>query len=85
MGGGSSETFVAVSVAVRAAAHPAGGVGGRLLGAVVRGGVEVSAGVVVEVLQEVEVEAGAQAWAGAGASAGAGEPAEAALDAAGLL
>ena len=73
----SSETFT-ISVAVTGGAHSAGGVGERLLGAVVRVGVEVRAGV-VEVVLEVEVEAGAEVWTGAGSSA------EAALAAAGLL
>lgn len=77
--GCSSETFT-ISVAVTGGAHSAGGVGERLLGAVVRVGVEVRAGV-VEVVLEVEAEA----WTGAGSSAGAGGPAEAALGAAGLL
>lgn len=81
--GCSSETFT-ISVAVTGGARSARGVGERLLGAVVRVGVEVRAGV-VEVVLEVEVEAGAEAWTGAGSSAGAGGPAEAALDAAGLL
>lgn len=75
-GGGvgcSSETFT-ISVAVTGGAHSAGGVGERLLGAVLRVGVEVRTGV-VEVVLEVEVEA----WTGAGPSA------EAALGAAGLL
>lgn len=82
--GCSSETFT-ISVAVTRGAHSAGGVGERLLGAVVRVGVEVRAGV-VEVVLEVEVEAGAEAWTGgAGSSAAAGGPAEAALGAAGLL
>lgn len=62
--GCSSETFT-ISVAVTVGAHSAGGVGERLLGAVVRVGVEVRAGV-VEVELEVEVEAGAEAWTGAG-------------------
>lgn len=83
--GCSSETFT-ISVAVTVGAHSAGGVGERLLGAVVRVGVEVRAGV-VEVVLEVEVEAGAEAeaWTRAGSSAGAGGSAEAALGAAGLL
>lgn len=81
--GCSSETFT-ISVAVTGGAHSAGGVGERLLGAVVRVGVEVRAGV-VDVVLEVEVEAGAEAWTGAGSSAGAGGPAEAALGAAALL
>lgn len=71
--GCSSETFT-ISVAVTGGAHSAGGVGERLLGAVVRVGVEVRTGV-VEVVLEVEVEA----WTGVGSSA------EAALGAAGLL
>lgn len=83
--GCSSETFT-ISVAVTGGAHSAGGVGERLLGAVVRVGVEVRAGVVEVVVEvEVEVEAGAEAWTGAESSAGAGGPVEAALGAAGLL
>lgn len=81
--GCSSETFT-ISVAVTGGAHSAGGVGERLLGAVVRVRVEAGAGV-VEVVLEVEVEAGAEAWTRAGSSAGVRGSAETALEAAGLL